>query len=99
MHRAGSGARGGDVRTLEGLAADPLMRTIKDAFHQEHGLQCGFCTLGMLITAWDLMKIMPDPDASRCGSQSAASLPLHRVSGDRALDPASGRRGADQPAA
>jgi len=55
---------GADVRTLEGLAADPVMRTIKDAFHQEHGLQCGFCTPGMLITAWDLMKIMPDPDAA-----------------------------------
>jgi carbon-monoxide dehydrogenase small subunit len=55
---------GADVRTLEGLAADPVMRTIKDAFHQEHGLQCGFCTPGMLITAWDLIKIMPDPDAA-----------------------------------
>ena len=55
---------GADVRTLEGLAADPVMRTIKDAFHQEHGLQCGFCTPGILITAWDLMKIMPDPDAA-----------------------------------
>ena len=55
---------GADMRTLEGLAADPVMRTIKDAFHQEHGLQCGFCTPGMLITAWDLMKIMPDPDAA-----------------------------------
>jgi aerobic carbon-monoxide dehydrogenase small subunit len=32
-----------DVRMLEGLVADPVMRTIKDAFHQEHGLQCGVC--------------------------------------------------------
>src|SRR6185437_6573660 len=47
---------GADVRTLEGLAGDDLMATIKQAFHQEHGLQCGFCTPGMLITTWDLLK-------------------------------------------
>ena len=91
---------GADVRTLEGLAADPVMRTIKDAFHQEHGLQCGFCTPGMLITAWDLMKIMPDPRRRRgAGRNQRQSLPLYRVPGDRALDPASGRGGADLPAA
>src|SRR4029077_15609742 len=68
---------GADVRTLEGLAADPVMRTIKDAFHQEHGLQCGFCTPGMLITAWDLMKIMPDPRRRRgAGRNQRQSLPL-----------------------
>jgi xanthine dehydrogenase iron-sulfur cluster and FAD-binding subunit A len=60
---------GADVRTFEGLATDPVMRTIKEAFHQEYGLQCGFCAPGMLITAWDLMKI---PMLPRCGSQSAA---------------------------
>jgi carbon-monoxide dehydrogenase small subunit len=47
---------GADVRTLEGLANDAVMKTIKTAFHQEHGLQCGFCTPGMLVTAWDLLK-------------------------------------------
>ena len=50
---------GADVRTLEGLADDPRMRTIKDAFHTEHGLQCGFCTPGMLISAWDLLRRRP----------------------------------------
>ena len=91
---------GADVRTLEGLAADPVMRTIKDAFHQEHGLQCGFCTPGMLITAWDLMKIMPDPDAAAV--RVAISGNLCRCTGYQgivALDPASGRGGADLPAA
>jgi aerobic-type carbon monoxide dehydrogenase small subunit (CoxS/CutS family) len=50
---------GADVRTLEGLADDPRMRTIKNAFHTEHGLQCGFCTPGMLISAWDLLRRRP----------------------------------------
>ena len=54
---------GAAVHTLEGLAGDPAMATIKAAFHQEHGLQCGFCTPGMLITAWDLLRIRPDADA------------------------------------
>ena len=49
-------AEGADVRTLEGMADDPLMRLIKDAFHTRHGLQCGFCTPGMLITGWDLLR-------------------------------------------
>ena len=47
---------GGEVRTLEGFEQDPLMRTLKDAFHDQHGLQCGFCTPGMLISAWDLLR-------------------------------------------
>lgn len=44
-----------DVRTLEGMADDSRMRLIKESFHREHGLQCGFCTPGMLISAWDLL--------------------------------------------
>jgi aerobic carbon-monoxide dehydrogenase small subunit len=47
---------GAEVRTLEGLADDPLMSTIKAAFQEKHGLQCGFCTPGMLISSWDLLK-------------------------------------------
>lgn len=47
---------GAEVRTLEGLRDDPRMRRIKEAFHQEHGLQCGFCTPGMLISAWDMLQ-------------------------------------------
>src|SRR5262249_14728102 len=35
---------GAEIRTLEGLQGDPLMETLKDAFHEKHGLQCGFCT-------------------------------------------------------
>lgn len=49
-------ADGADIRTLEGFADDALMNVLKDAFHQKHGLQCGFCTPGMLIASWDLLK-------------------------------------------
>ena len=48
-----------DVRTLEGMAEDPRMNIIKEAFHEEHGLQCGFCTPGMLISIWDILGRTP----------------------------------------
>jgi carbon-monoxide dehydrogenase small subunit len=50
---------GSDIRTLEGLDQDPLMLVLKAAFHEKHGLQCGFCTPGMLISAWDLLRRKP----------------------------------------
>ena len=53
------GIDGSDVRTLEGLDQDALMRVLKDAFHDKHGLQCGFCTPCMLISAWDLLRRKP----------------------------------------
>lgn len=53
---------GAEVRTLEGLQGDPLMETLKSAFHEKHGLQCGFCTPGMLVSAWDLLRRQPDVD-------------------------------------
>ena len=55
---------GSNVRTLEGLDQDPLMLTLKAAFHDKHGLQCGFCTPGMLISAWDLLRRKPDLSAA-----------------------------------
>lgn len=47
---------GSEVRTLEGMQGDALMGVIKQSFHQEHGLQCGFCTPGMLISSHDLLR-------------------------------------------
>jgi len=38
------------------------METLKDAFHEKHGLQCGFCTPGMLVSAWDLLRRRRDLD-------------------------------------
>ena len=53
---------GVEIRTLEGLQDDPLMEMLKDAFHEKHGLQCGFCTPGMLVSAWDLLRRRRDLD-------------------------------------
>ncbi|MEA2860922.1 MAG: aerobic carbon-monoxide dehydrogenase small subunit [Methylobacteriaceae bacterium] len=50
---------GADIKTLEGLADDERMAVLKNSFHEQHGLQCGFCTPGMLISAWDLLARKP----------------------------------------
>jgi carbon-monoxide dehydrogenase small subunit len=50
---------GSEIRTLEGLQDDVLMGLLKEAFHEKHGLQCGFCTPGMLISSLDLLKRKP----------------------------------------
>ena len=55
---------GAEITTLEGLADDPAMQVIKQAFHDKHGLQCGFCTPGMLISTRDLLKRTPRPSES-----------------------------------
>jgi aerobic carbon-monoxide dehydrogenase small subunit len=44
------------VRTIEGFAGDPVMEALRRSFHQRHGLQCGFCTPAMLITARDVIR-------------------------------------------
>jgi carbon-monoxide dehydrogenase small subunit len=45
-----------EVRSIEGFADDAIMAALRDAFHQHHGLQCGFCTPAMLITARDIIR-------------------------------------------
>jgi len=54
-------ASGHEVTTVEGLATDGEMHPVQTAFHQEHGLQCGFCTPGMMMTAKALLAENPDP--------------------------------------
>ena len=55
---------GTEITTLEGLADDRAMQIIKQAFHDKHGLQCGFCTPCMLISTRDLLKRTPRPSES-----------------------------------
>ena len=50
-----------EVVTVEGLAKDGKLHPIQDGFHQEHGLQCGFCTPGMMMTAYAFLKNHPKP--------------------------------------
>ena len=46
---------GAEIQTVQGLDDDPLMRIVQQAFHECHGLQCGFCTPGMLMTVRDML--------------------------------------------
>jgi carbon-monoxide dehydrogenase small subunit len=55
-------ADGHDVRTVEGLETDGTLDPVQQGFIEEHGLQCGFCTPGMLMTARALLDANPDPD-------------------------------------
>jgi carbon-monoxide dehydrogenase small subunit len=55
-------ADGADIDTVEGLADDGQFHPIQSAFQQEHGLQCGYCTPGILMTATAFLREHPDPD-------------------------------------
>jgi carbon-monoxide dehydrogenase small subunit len=52
---------GADVTTIEGLADGDKLNPMQEAFRDNHGLQCGFCTPGMIMSALDLVKTNPDP--------------------------------------
>ncbi len=54
-------AEGAEVTTIEGLAADGQLHPLQQAFHENHGLQCGFCTPGMIMSSLELLQRNPDP--------------------------------------
>lgn len=54
-------ADGGEVLTVEGLAKDGKLHPLQEAFSEHHGLQCGYCTPGMLMSAYYLLEQNPDP--------------------------------------
>jgi aerobic carbon-monoxide dehydrogenase small subunit len=54
-------ADGADVTTIEGLAPDGALHPMQQAFHDHHGLQCGFCTPGMVMASVALVRDNPDP--------------------------------------
>lgn len=54
-------ADGGDLRTVEGLAQNGNLHAIQEGFREEHGLQCGFCTPGMMMSALALLEHNPNP--------------------------------------
>ena len=86
-------ADGPKVTTIEGLAKDGELERVQNAFWSKHGLQCGFCTPGMVMTARELLRANPNPtrraDPSRPRRQH---VPLHRLPEYRALR-AARRRG------
>jgi carbon-monoxide dehydrogenase small subunit len=65
---------GASVRTIEGLEDDAITAALRTAFSQEHGLQCGFCTPGMLITARDIVQRIPDATAERVRLELSGNL-------------------------
>ncbi len=54
-------AEGREITTIEGLARDGALHPLQQAFWEKHGLQCGFCTPGMIMTAADLLAQNPKP--------------------------------------
>ena len=54
-------ADGAEITTIEGLAESGNLHPIQEGFWEEHGLQCGFCTPGMIMASYDLLKRNPNP--------------------------------------
>jgi carbon-monoxide dehydrogenase small subunit len=54
-------AQGSEVTTVEGLSPDGTLNALQQAFHDHHGVQCGFCTPGMLMTLTEFLRDSPDP--------------------------------------
>jgi carbon-monoxide dehydrogenase small subunit len=54
-------ANGKQITTVEGLAQDGKLHPIQEGFHEKHGLQCGFCTPGMMMTSVAFLKKNPNP--------------------------------------
>ena len=73
-------ASGHEVTTVEGLATNGEMHPVQRAFHQEHGLQCGFCTPGMVMAIVSLLKENPHPteEAGPVGP-GRQPVPVHRL--------------------
>ena len=65
---------GTHVRTIEAFDHDSLMRTLREAFARRHALQCGYCTPGMLLTAYDIVRRLPGADESRVREELSGNL-------------------------
>jgi carbon-monoxide dehydrogenase small subunit len=68
-------AEGADILTIEGIAKpDGTLHPMQEAFRQHHGLQCGFCTPGMVMSAIDLVKNIPNPTEEQIREQLDGNL-------------------------
>ena len=72
-------AEGAEIVTVEGLAKDGKLHPLQEAFWEHHGLQCGFCTPGMLMTALDFLGVNPEP--TEADIRAAISAVLCRCTG------------------
>ena len=67
-------ADGSEITTIEGLATDDQLHPLQEAFWEEHGLQCGFCTPGMIMTAVALLADNPKPSEQQIRDGIAGNL-------------------------
>ena len=67
-------AQGADVVTVEGLASGGDLHPLQQAFMDHHGLQCGFCTPGMLVRGYRLLQDNPDPSEEEIRAGMAGNL-------------------------
>lgn len=68
-------AEGAHIATIEGLAqADGTLHPMQEAFRQQHGLQCGYCTSGMVMSALDLLQRIPRPSDEQVREQLEGNL-------------------------
>ena len=74
-------ADGAELGTIEGLARDGELHPLQQAFHENHGLQCGFCTPGMLMVALEFLRLNPSPTEQEI--REAISAVLCRCTGYR----------------
>lgn len=67
-------ADGTEITTIEGFDEDDPMAMLRQAFHENHALQCGYCTPGMLVAARDIVTRLPDADEDRVRLELAGNL-------------------------
>lgn len=67
-------ADGTEITTIEGFDDDDPMAMLRQAFHENHALQCGYCTPGMLVAARDIVTRLPDADEDRVRLELAGNL-------------------------
>jgi aerobic carbon-monoxide dehydrogenase small subunit len=81
-------ADGAEITTIEGLASNGHLHPMQQAFWDNHGLQCGYCTPGMIMTAWALLNQNPNPsdqqiiegmedNLCRCGAHKRIIEAIH----------------------
>ena len=96
-------ANGCDVTTVEGLAPEGQLSVLKQAFIDNHGLQCGFCTPGMLMTLTEFLRDTPNPSeddvrealtGNLCRCTGYAGIVAAALDAAQKLRAAAGKRGA-----
>ena len=67
-------ADGASITTIEGLASNGQLHPVQQGFYEEHGLQCGYCTPGMVLTSCDLLARVPEPSEADIRRAIAGNL-------------------------